>query len=588
MGLLMGCAFSIKPVVTPEGCLAFALLTFPALWRRVLPPRRAWRWRRPMPGWRCCRRCLFALAYLARDDLTEFLDGSFLAPLRYAEARLSLAEALQRVQVAVLVLLWPMLLAGMALARWGWRRGREGRLARLALVWFGCGCLAIIGPGLLLPALLPDLDAADGDPGGAGRLAAGAGWPGRGWAAALFVALVAVVAVEAWRQEATVRVGRGFGIWLPDPVAEVAEGDPARGSRRARAIFIANYHPVVYALTDAALPTRFVFPAHLTGGFTQVADIDTDAEVRRILATKPRIVVVDRGWWAQLRPSAAAILTETLNRDYVLDDDGGRGARAGGAVAAEMRGRPPRVCIAAGLTHHPPQKECGGNPMSDATGLTIMAEGLRFPEGPIALPDGSVILVEIAAGKLTRVAPDGTKTTVATPGGGPNGIAMGPGGQDLLLQQRRLPLARGARGAAARAGVPADYKGGRIEVIDPASGSVRVLYDRCGENTLKGPNDIVFAPKGSPGRGRLLVQRPRQGAGAGPRPWRGLLGGLRRLEDRRGGLPDLRRRQRHRALARWPHALCRGDRDRPALGLGRRGAGRGAEGPLAVLATAGG
>ena len=36
--------------------------------------------------------------------------------------------------------------------------------------------------------------------------------------------------------------------------------------------------------------------------------------------------------------------------------------------------------------------------MSDATGLTIRAEGLRFPEGPIALPDGSVILVEIAAG----------------------------------------------------------------------------------------------------------------------------------------------------------------------------------------------
>ena len=137
-------------------------------------------------------------------------------------------------------------------------------------------------------------------------------------AAALFVALVAVVAVEAWRQEATVRVGRGFGIWLPDPVAEVAKAIQAR-IKPGEAIFLANYHPVVYAMTDAALPTRFVFPAHLTGGFTQVADIDTDAEVRRILATKPRIVVVDRGWWAQLRPSAAAILTETLNRDYELE-----------------------------------------------------------------------------------------------------------------------------------------------------------------------------------------------------------------------------------------------------------------------------
>jgi 4-amino-4-deoxy-L-arabinose transferase-like glycosyltransferase len=317
MGLVMGCAFSIKPVVTPEGCLAFALLTFPALWRRVLPPRRFLGMAAAYAGLVLLPTTLFALAYLAQDDLQEFLDGSFLAPLRYAEARLSLTEALQRVQVAVLVLLWPMLLAGLALVRWGWRRGREGRLARLALVWFGCGSLAIIGPGFFYPhyfliwmppmAILAAL--------GAWRLS----WLARPRVGVmLFAALVGVVAVEAWRQEATVRVGRGFGIWSADPVQEVAKAVRARIAP-GEAIFIANYHPVVYALTDAALPTRFVFPAHLTGGFTQVADIDTDAEVRRILATRPRIVVVDRGWWSQLRPSAAVILTEVLNRDYVLE-----------------------------------------------------------------------------------------------------------------------------------------------------------------------------------------------------------------------------------------------------------------------------
>lgn len=317
MGLAMGLAFSIKPVVTPEGCLAFALLTFPALWRRVLPLRRFLGMAAAYAGLVLLPTTLFALAYLAQDDLQEFLDGSFLAPLRYAEARLSLREALQRVQVALLVLLWPMLLAGIALARWMWRRGREGRLARLALLWFACGSLAIIGPGFFYPhyfliwmppmAVLAAL--------GAWRLARLAR---PRIALPIFTALVALVAVEAWRQEATVRVGRGFGIWLPDPVAEVAKAVKAR-INPGETIFIANYHPVVYALTDATLPTRFVFPAHLTGSFTQVADIDTDAEVRRILATRPRIVVVDRGWWAQLRPSAAAILTEALNRDYVLD-----------------------------------------------------------------------------------------------------------------------------------------------------------------------------------------------------------------------------------------------------------------------------
>ncbi len=317
MGLAMGVAFSIKPVVTPEGCLAFALLTFPALWRGLLGPGRFLGMAAAYAGLVLLPTTLLALAYLVQGDLQEFVDGSILAPLRYAEARLTLPQALQRVQVAVLVLLWPLLLGGIALARWGLRPGRQGRLARLAVVWFGCASLAIIGPGFYYPHYfllwMPPMSI----------LAAMGAWRVARLARpriamALFVGLVTVVAVEAWRQEAAVRVGRGFGIWLPDPVEEVASAIRAR-IKPGEAIFIANYHPVVYALTDAALPTRFVFPAHLTGGFTQVADIDTDAEVRRILATRPRIVVVDRGWWSHMRPSAAAILTETLNRDYVLD-----------------------------------------------------------------------------------------------------------------------------------------------------------------------------------------------------------------------------------------------------------------------------
>ncbi|WP_158291896.1 ArnT family glycosyltransferase [Paracraurococcus ruber] len=317
MGLLMGVAFCIKPVVTPEGCLAFALLTFPALWRRLLPVPRFLGMAAAYAGLVLTPMASFALAYLAQGDLAEFLDGSLLAPIRYAEARLSLPEAAQRVQVALMVLLWPMLLAGLALARWGLRRGRGGRLARIALLWFACGSLAIIGPGFFYPhyfliwmppmALLAAM--------GAWRLA-GLVRPRHGMA--VFVALVALVAAEAWRQEATVRVGRGHGIWTPDPVAEVAKAVRAR-IHPGDPIFVANYHPVIYAMARAAAPTRFVFPAHLTGGFTQVADIDTNEELRRVLATKPKLVVVDRGWWWQLRPSAAAILTEALARDFVLD-----------------------------------------------------------------------------------------------------------------------------------------------------------------------------------------------------------------------------------------------------------------------------
>ena len=57
-----------------------------------------------------------------------------------------------------------------------------------------------------------------------------------------------------------------------------------------------------------------------------------------------------------------------------------------------------------------------------------VTRGLRFPEGPIAMADGSVLVVEIEGARLTRVLPDGTKQTVAELGGGPNGAAIGPDG----------------------------------------------------------------------------------------------------------------------------------------------------------------
>ena len=60
--------------------------------------------------------------------------------------------------------------------------------------------------------------------------------------------------------------------------------------------------------------------------------------------------------------------------------------------------------------------------------IELVTEGLRFPEGPIAMADGSVILTEIEGQALTRVTPDGRKETVAETGGGPNGAAIGPDG----------------------------------------------------------------------------------------------------------------------------------------------------------------
>lgn len=129
--------------------------------------------------------------------------------------------------------------------------------------------------------------------------------------------------------------------------------------------------------------------------------------------------------------------------------------------------------------------------------MEIVTDGLAFPEGPVAMPDGSVILTEIALGQITRVWPDGRKDVVAKPGGGPNGLALGPDGKLYCTNNGGFNWARGPEGEYAPHGIADDYSGGRIERIDIDTGAVEVLY-KSGDFgcVLRGPNDIVFDSHG--------------------------------------------------------------------------------------------
>ena len=60
--------------------------------------------------------------------------------------------------------------------------------------------------------------------------------------------------------------------------------------------------------------------------------------------------------------------------------------------------------------------------------FTQIAAGLRFPEGPVAIPDGSLVLVDIERSTLSRVTPDGKHHVIATIGGGPKRAPIGPNG----------------------------------------------------------------------------------------------------------------------------------------------------------------
>jgi gluconolactonase len=113
--------------------------------------------------------------------------------------------------------------------------------------------------------------------------------------------------------------------------------------------------------------------------------------------------------------------------------------------------------------------------------LRVMATGLRFPEGPVAMADGSVILGEIAGSAVTRIAPDGAKSPIGTPGGGPNGVARGPDGALYVCNNGGNEY---AQGGFLSTGPSKDYQCGTIQRIDPRSGETRILYSQCGGHKL--------------------------------------------------------------------------------------------------------
>jgi gluconolactonase len=130
-----------------------------------------------------------------------------------------------------------------------------------------------------------------------------------------------------------------------------------------------------------------------------------------------------------------------------------------------------------------------------------VTEGLEFPEGPLELPGGDILVVEIKGGRLTRISPDGTKSMFAETGGGPNGAAIGPDGAIYVAQNggfkwQTRPLPDGGEGVFPGE-QPDDYLGGQIQRVSPDGSEVSTLYRECNGIPLRGPNDLVFDAEGN-------------------------------------------------------------------------------------------
>ncbi|WP_293901239.1 SMP-30/gluconolactonase/LRE family protein [Phenylobacterium sp.] len=113
----------------------------------------------------------------------------------------------------------------------------------------------------------------------------------------------------------------------------------------------------------------------------------------------------------------------------------------------------------------------------------VLAEGLQFPEGPIAMADGSVIVVEIGRGTLSRVW-NGRVEVICDLGGGPNGAALGPDGAVYVANNG------GGGGPTGTPGRP--LAPGGIDRVDLNTGRGERLYGEVGGHPLSAPNDLVF------------------------------------------------------------------------------------------------
>lgn len=116
----------------------------------------------------------------------------------------------------------------------------------------------------------------------------------------------------------------------------------------------------------------------------------------------------------------------------------------------------------------------------------LIATDIGFPEGPVILPDGSLVFVDSYREQLTIVGPDRKPRTFAHTGGAPNSCVMGLDGVFYVCQNGGTT---GPWRAAKmiEASIQCVREGGKAEVLITEVEGIR----------LNGPNDLCFAPDGS-------------------------------------------------------------------------------------------
>jgi gluconolactonase len=112
----------------------------------------------------------------------------------------------------------------------------------------------------------------------------------------------------------------------------------------------------------------------------------------------------------------------------------------------------------------------------------LLATGLGFPEGPVVMADGRVVLCDGNTGELLVYA-DGSVCAYARTGGSPWGAVLGSDGAIYVTQGGNVP---GSGDTSAVSGIQRVLKDGTVEP----------LLSEVAGYALSGPNDLAFGPDG--------------------------------------------------------------------------------------------